>query len=273
MKLVPLACLCLAAAIQARVLLEVEFDIAPNKEETEEGKNAVSQILASYLQDTNLVWMRYLNTLIDGTPSKTPSRVAYIEFESVKSWSEFETNQKGPTHVLLDIYWLPWRRLPWISVADPKPTPTANKEGKSGGYIYSLKYTLKTETASEFRVLKEKELSKHIEQLNKSPVFLDRRAYQDRQFQSELNNLVVYEFLTLDGLTSTLFSGADIFELTDSAQKYFTQFAATVYQPPYEKGGDIISGESYRTALAQEQQQADQQKGAVEKQATPEPKS
>jgi len=266
-----LVCLFLATAANARVLLEVEFDIAPNKEDTEEGKNAVSQILASYLQDTNLVWMRYLNTLIDGTPSKTPSRVAYIEFESIKSWTEFEINQKGPTHVLLDIYWLPWRRLPWISVADAKPSPTANKEGKSGGYIYSLKYTLRPETAAEFKALKDKELPKHLEQLNKSPVFLDRRAYQDRQFQSELNNLVVYEFLTLDGLTSTVFSGNDIFELSDGAHKYFTQFAATVYQPPYEKGGDIISGESYRSALAQEQQQGE--KGAAEKQATPEPKS
>eukprot|EP00999_Lentomonas_sp_LEN2_P000425 NODE_1428_length_863_cov_75.415761_g1382_i0.p1 GENE.NODE_1428_length_863_cov_75.415761_g1382_i0~~NODE_1428_length_863_cov_75.415761_g1382_i0.p1 ORF type:complete len:251 (+),score=50.94 NODE_1428_length_863_cov_75.415761_g1382_i0:64-816(+) len=233
------------SAALGSVLLEVEFDIAP-VEQQEQGQS-VSSILTAYLQDPNLQWMRYLNTLVDGTPEKTPSRIAFIEFAGVKEWGEFEKAQKGPTHVLLDIYWLPWRRLPWMSSDnEPEVKPVAKRVEQQEGYVYIFKYSVSADKAGKFAELSKSSLPRKVAALNSNAGFLDRKVYTEGAFQSQFSHMALYEFTSLESMLEIVYKPGALFELEAAVKDCFSSFAATAFQPPYERGGNILQGKEFR---------------------------
>eukprot|EP00998_Keelungia_sp_KM082_P007169 NODE_3377_length_903_cov_102.148196_g3355_i0.p1 GENE.NODE_3377_length_903_cov_102.148196_g3355_i0~~NODE_3377_length_903_cov_102.148196_g3355_i0.p1 ORF type:complete len:248 (+),score=54.36 NODE_3377_length_903_cov_102.148196_g3355_i0:75-818(+) len=241
-----LLCALLLCVMGKKVLVEIEFDIAPIKEEQESQGQSVSQILTSWLQDANLSWLRYLNTLASGLARQTSSRVAFLEFAGIKEWTEFEKSQKGPTHVLFDIFWLPWRRVPWMQSTDePEIAPKERQEGAEG-YVLSVKYNLKKEKVQTWTGLRKSKLPNMVKALGKSDDFISRAAYTDSVFQSEYDGMILYEFTSLDAVLAALYQTSSIFELTPEVQDCFDSYASTVYQPPYEKGGNILHGEAFR---------------------------
>jgi hypothetical protein len=224
--------------------VQVEFDIA---EREESQGQSVSQILTSFISDPNLLWMRYLNTMLDGASPRTPSRVAFLEFEGPKQWMAFEQNQKGPTHVLFDIFWLHWRRTPWMTdPASPEAKPITERETGKEGYLWTVKFSVKPDMANKFAQLVRTKLKDMVATLSQVEGFLGRSAYVDAKFQSSYSNYVIYEFANLAALFDALYISDDIFEVDPEVMKCFSSYGASFYQPPYEKGGNILLGISQR---------------------------
>ena len=230
------------AVVHSKVMMEIEFDIA---EREESQGQSVAQILTSFISDPNLLWMRYLNTLLDGANTKTPSRIAFIEFQGPTQWLEFEKNQKGPAHVLFDIFWLHWRRTPWISDdSAPKFEPSTERETGKEGYVWTMKYTIKEEMMDTFRKLVETKLPDMVETLGQTEGVLSRSQYLDANFQSNYRHYIIYEFSSMDALAETQFVSNKLFEVLPEVMKCYSAYGASYYQPPYAKGGNILYGVS-----------------------------
>jgi len=97
--------------------------------------------------------------------------------------------------------------------------------------------------------IRKNKLNKFTTQLSNTPGFLSRDVYQESVFQNQFSNMVLYEFSSFDTLTDTVFA-AKFFELDTEVKDCFEDFAATLYQPPYEKGGSKLYGENYRAQMA-----------------------
>ena len=52
------------------------------------------------MKDSNLLWLRYLNTLVSGSHGAAPMRTAMMEFTDYAGWTKFESTNMERTHIL-----------------------------------------------------------------------------------------------------------------------------------------------------------------------------
>eukprot|EP01012_Entosiphon_sulcatum_P012308 TRINITY_DN1769_c0_g1_i1.p1 TRINITY_DN1769_c0_g1~~TRINITY_DN1769_c0_g1_i1.p1 ORF type:complete len:242 (-),score=40.37 TRINITY_DN1769_c0_g1_i1:22-747(-) len=225
--------------VHCTVLMEVGFDLAL-QQESETGYTA-SHTVGEYLKDPNLLWLRYLNTLVSGQSGNAPMRTALLEFKDYKNWAAFEQTNLERTHVLYDLFWINWRRVLWEEDEEEGYVHGNERtEERPGGYIFFFRYTAKEAKSS--RALQQ-QLGTVAKALSQTPTFIEKRSWRNGLWQDSYSNFVWFEFHDLNALTKAVYEG-DIARILDEFKDKLSKFATSVMVPAAgAQGGQIFKGE------------------------------
>jgi len=234
----------LVAVHAERVLLEVNFDLALNQE-SETGYTA-SHTVSEYLQDEELLWMRYFHTLVSGQPGNAPMRVSLIEFKSIAGWAKFEQGHIEGTHILYDLFWINWRKLLWFEKkVEGGPAVKTRQAQTKGGYVWAFRWSWKEAKSGD--AVQSKCLATAKKEAEANAGFLERRAYTSGSFQSEFQNLLTYEFNSMQALSQFVYENANIQNCLKEYGEHSTKFASTVLAPSADnQGGQIFFGAHHK---------------------------
>eukprot|EP01006_Ploeotia_vitrea_P054934 TRINITY_DN67936_c13_g3_i1.p1 TRINITY_DN67936_c13_g3~~TRINITY_DN67936_c13_g3_i1.p1 ORF type:complete len:222 (+),score=1.65 TRINITY_DN67936_c13_g3_i1:35-700(+) len=196
LRLLSLSCFLLPCL--ASVLMEVSFDLAL-QQESETGYTA-SHTVSEYIKDTNLLWMRYLNTLVSGTTGNAPMRTAFMEFDSYADWAAFEDKHLERTHVLYDLFWINWKRYLWEGMPESNFHPRERGED-NGGYTYIFRYSVRDGSEADAQKYFDAQNAQLNKVLQENEQFIERRVYKNGPWQDEYQFMVLYEFGSMEALS------------------------------------------------------------------------
>eukprot|EP00994_Dinema_validum_P002473 NODE_1548_length_913_cov_107.425926_g1202_i0.p1 GENE.NODE_1548_length_913_cov_107.425926_g1202_i0~~NODE_1548_length_913_cov_107.425926_g1202_i0.p1 ORF type:complete len:265 (-),score=68.71 NODE_1548_length_913_cov_107.425926_g1202_i0:119-853(-) len=227
-----------AICADAKVLMEVSFDLAL-QQESPTGYTA-SHTVGEYLNDPNLNWLRYFHTLVSGQPGNAPMRVAFMEFKDMKSWATFENTNLERTHILYDLFWINWRRVLWTEdESTASLTGKTREEGKNGGFVWTFRYTAKE--GSEAALVKAKNAA--FSQLDGADQFIERHTYTAGAFQSTFQHLLMYEFTDMPSLSQAILENTKFTTALNDMQSLMSSYASTILVPSADaQGGQIFKG-------------------------------
>jgi hypothetical protein len=228
------------ALCSGSVLMEVSFDLAL-QQESETGYTA-SHTVEEYLKDSNLLWLRYLNTLVSGSHGAAPMRTAMMEFTDYAGWTKFESTNMERTHILYDLFWINWKRVLWEDNAALTVKAKERSEESPGGYMYLFRYAFKDGKAKEGSHFIESKL-KGID-MKSNDGFLERRGFTNGLWQDEYTNLMWVEFSSMESLSKSVYEDAAFVDaLKEAKEKYFSKYATSIMVPSAgSQGGQFFQG-------------------------------
>lgn len=232
----------LVASTWSKVLMEVSFDLAL-QQESPTGYTP-SHTISEYLEDRNLNYIRYFHTLVNGQPRASSMRVAHMEFDGIKGWSEFEASNMERTHILYDLFWINPRRVLWMESSDTENLTRKSQEGKLGGYVFTFRYAVANDKEAEFKKIRDGTQAKIVKELEQNPGYIVRHLYTAGIFQEEYEEMYAIEFVSLLALSQTIFENKVVFDLlTEMKDKYFENWAVTILVPSADaQGGVFLEG-------------------------------
>jgi len=230
----------LLALSSGSVLMEVSFDLAL-QQESETGYTA-SHTVEEYLKSPNLLWLRYLNTLVSGNVGPAPMRTAFMEFKDYAGWTSFEATNMERTHILYDLFWINWKRVLWD--ADDSLTVKGNErtEASPGGYLFLFRFAFKDgqEAAGENFI---KSALSGVD-LKSNEGFLEQRGFSNGLWQDDYHHLLWFEFSSMAALSSSVYESGELMGIfTEAKQKYFSNYATSIMVPSAgSQGGQFFQG-------------------------------
>jgi len=214
------------------VLMEVEFDLHPNQA-LPDGYTAADSV-NSFLQSTDLKWLRYFTNVVSGKPGDVHMRTAHLMFKDSESWGEFIQEHLQKFNALFDHFWVDTRRMVWNvvpsdaeSIVFPK---TLRTEGVAAGYIFQALFSTLPGMEKEFQSEWKRLVGPFVKELETNPGFLERTHYTSGGFQSEYDEMVQYDFSSMNALTSSMY-GQAYTELVRHLSKYLDEYAVNILAP------------------------------------------
>eukprot|EP00992_Anisonema_acinus_P016028 TRINITY_DN9987_c0_g1_i1.p1 TRINITY_DN9987_c0_g1~~TRINITY_DN9987_c0_g1_i1.p1 ORF type:complete len:249 (-),score=46.52 TRINITY_DN9987_c0_g1_i1:75-821(-) len=235
-----LAALCFVGLTSSSILVEIAFDLALSQE-TESGYTS-SHTVGEFLKNPNLLHLRYTNTLTTGLAGNAPMRTALMEFKSYKSWAAFEHQELPKTNVLLDLFWINWRKLVWESDDSLTVRGTRPQDEALGGYFFSIRFSV--DPSKESQVSRFIRDSLPAKDLLSTDGFIERKGYTSGFWQSDYTNFIIWEFTTMDALIKTIYDSPTVMATFEQAKKnFFKEYAITINVPSSgAKGGQFHRG-------------------------------
>jgi hypothetical protein len=214
----------------AEVLMEIEFDLHPIQQ-LPDGYTPADSI-NTFLQSTDMKWLRYFTNLVSGKPGAIRMRTAHMMFKDADAWAQFSQENLQKFNALFDHFWVNTRRVLWTvapseSVVFPK---TLRTEGVAAGYVYQVLYSPIPGKEKELKAEWNKLIGPFVKELETNPGFLERNHYTSNGFQGEYEELIQYDFSSMQALSLSM-QGQVYINICDELEKYIDEYAVNILAP------------------------------------------
>jgi hypothetical protein len=230
-----LAITLLFGTAHCEVLMETSFDLNP-----EQDTASASAAITSFLENSNLKWIRYFHILITGRPGTVPMRTAHFMFKDMAAWGAFEQENLEKTHSLHDNNWINSRRTLWV--VQPSLVDFSEKtrtEAARGGFMYVLQYSVAPGKETQFATRYQRGLQSFALELKKNEGFVESRQYSAEHFQSSFTHMTTYEFVDMPSLVEAM-HGDYYTSLIESVKQHLGDYAVTILSPGPDDGAALF---------------------------------
>eukprot|EP00994_Dinema_validum_P001008 NODE_1199_length_1053_cov_117.462151_g930_i0.p1 GENE.NODE_1199_length_1053_cov_117.462151_g930_i0~~NODE_1199_length_1053_cov_117.462151_g930_i0.p1 ORF type:complete len:288 (+),score=84.73 NODE_1199_length_1053_cov_117.462151_g930_i0:62-865(+) len=220
------------------LVMEVSFDLAL-KTETETGFKP-TDALQVYLTSDKMKWLRSWHMLVSGQITK-PQRVALLAFKNHRNWAEFEEENLVKTHALFDHFWLNSKRVLWNQVSEDFDYPSRTRSmEKPGGFMWVFKYSVIAEKEASWEKFYQSHMTKLAAEVQTNDQFVEASAYSTRKFQRMFQHMVMWEFLSMSGLSEAVYESKVMAEFIEAVPQYCSDWNSVVLVPPTDEDGKQV---------------------------------